>query len=245
MPLPKFEYPIYTLTVPSTNEEIKFRPFTVKEQKNLMSVLEFKETSAVINAMEEIIKVCTFDKLLLNNLESYDVEYVFIQIKARSTGDKLFPTYVCRNKIDGKECGTKIKTSINLLETKIIKDDSIDKTIHLTDTISVKFKYPKFNSYFKHINIFGKDLDDIINIDDLLFECIDTVYDDDKIYKPDIDFTMEEAKVFFESFTPSHYEKLTTFFSNIPRIEYKINLKCPSCGTHEKIELNGINDFLD
>lgn len=250
MALPKLDYATYDVVVPSTKQTIKYRPYTVKEQKILIQALEFKEETNVINTISGIVDVCTFNKLKLDDLAAFDIEYLFLHIKARSTGDNISVNYICRNKIDSvsengepesKECSTKIKTSINLLKAEVVSN-KVNDLIKLSDSVAIKLKYPNFGTYRKNINLYS--VTELVNVPEVLFDCIEYVLNSEEILKPELDFSREECNDFIEDLSVESVEGIIEFFHNIPTLKYSMKLKCPKCGMEEHIKLDGIDDFL-
>lgn len=262
MPLPKFEYPEYTLKLPSSGQEIKFRPFIVKEQKNLMTALELKDEQTIINTLCGIVDACTFNKLDINSLPAIDIEYIFLQLKAKSTSDIIPITYICENEVEKDipyetinpdtnetiteykkeihQCGNKIKGSVNLLNIEVEKP-SVSNIIRLNPVMGMKLRFPTFGTYRKHSKIFSED---IVDLHSLVYECIEYIFSGDDILKPEEDFTRDECLDFFDQLTPESLEDIINFFNNIPRLKYSIKLKCSKCGHEETIPLEGIQDFL-
>lgn len=262
MSLPKFEYPEYTLKLPSTGQEIKYRPFIVKEQKNLMTALELKNEDAIINALTGIVKACTFNKLDIDKLPAIDIEYIFLQLKAKSSSDILPLTYICENEIETnvehktintetneeqieittelKPCGNKIRGSINLLNVEVERPN-VSHVIKINATSGVKLNFPSFGIFKANTKLFDENT---LNFNSLIFDCVDYIYNGDEILKPNEDFTKEECLEFLDNLTPDILEEIIEFFNKIPKLKYSINLKCNKCNHFEVVPLEGIYDFL-
>jgi hypothetical protein len=148
MALPKLEVPKYTMTLPSSGEVIEYRPFLVKEEKNLMIAQETGEGSTVFNALKDIVKACTFNKLDVNKVATYDMEYAFIKIRSKAVGETADIQIAC------EESGKKVPVTINLDDVYIQKADDfesekVDSSSDLTTTIKslIKNIYDADNVY--------------------------------------------------------------------------------------------------
>ena len=137
MALPKLETPTYELTLPSNNKKIKYRPFFVKEHKVLMTLKDADYTE-INRVIKELIDVCTFKQLDLDDLANFDIEYLFINLRAKSVGETLDLIINC-------ECGNKIEHTANLLDAKVVKNKTHNNKIQLTDTIGIEMRYPTFS----------------------------------------------------------------------------------------------------
>ena len=231
MALPALNTPTYTLELPSTNEIVEFRPFLVKEHKILMSLSKssYDEVSRVV---KDVINVCTFNKLDLKNLPSFDIEYLFVNLRAKSIGEKIAININC------EKCDTKIKTNIDLNNVKVIKSDkNISNKVLIRDNTGITLNYPKFEEIVKAAD----DISDKSQIFDLVASCIDNVFVDDKVYD---DFTQKEAQEFLSQFTQDEFAKIEGFFESIPKVILHIESTCPKCEHVNKSKLQGLQNFF-
>ena len=145
MALPKIDVPTYEIELPISKIKIKYRPFLVKEQKNLLMALESNESQSIQQNVYDILYNCTLTEGIdINKLPIIDVEYYFINLRGKSVGEVVESRYRCNNEVDGKTCNNIMEQEINLLDIKVEQND-IPSEIQITDKISVKMKYPEFN----------------------------------------------------------------------------------------------------
>jgi hypothetical protein len=241
MGLPKIDSPVYELDLPLSKKHIRFRPFLVKEQKNLLMAFEADDADTINNNIRQVLINCTIDgKIDIDNLPIVDVEYYFLQLRARSVSEIVDATYRCNNEVNDEECGNAMKTKINILEMKVEKDESIKDIIQLTDSISVKLKYPPFSAIRKAANT--------DNITDLAFEMImdsiDVIYDGQQSYLAK-DYSREELTEFLESLNQQQFKKIEYFFENLPKLNKQFTLKCSKCGFDHDLYYEGLESFFD
>lgn len=230
MSLPKLNTPTYELTLPSTGQKITYRPFLVKEHKILMTLSEADEaeTSRVV---KELIKVCTFDKIDPNKLPHFDIEYLFLNLRARSIGELVDVVVNCI-------CGNKIDTTFSINDLKVEKPDNHNNKILLTSNIGVEMRYPTFDDVLKIY-----ESDDNQKIVDLIIECIKGVYDQDNYWEAK-DQPKEELSEFVYSLTKTQFDKLEEFFTSAPKIVQVIETDCKQCGKHNVSRLEGLRNFF-
>ena len=230
MALPVLETPTYTLNLPSTEQEVKFRPFLVKEHKILMSLTNSSHDE-VSRVIKELIDVCTFNALNLNNLPSFDIEYLFVSLRSKSIGEVIPITLKC------KKCDTEIKTDIDLNKIRVEKGKNIDPKINIRDNTGITLNYPKFEEIVKAAD----DTSDKSKIFDLVASCIDNVFVGDKVYD---DFTQKEAQEFLSQVTQDEFAKVEEFFENIPKVYQDVEATCPNCGTLNETKIQGLQNFF-
>lgn len=240
MALPKIDTPIYDIVLPLSNRTIRFRPFLVKEQKNLMMALEADDRDTIEKNIKQVLNNCAVTEVDIDKLPVVDVEYYFLQLRARSVGEIVDNTYICNNVVDDVECKNKMKVEFNLLDLKIEKNESISDVIQLTDKISLKLKYPEFATVEK---LSQKD-----NAVDVAFQIvvdsIEYIFDGEQYYYAN-ESTPEELMQFIESLSQEQFSHIEKFFDNLPRLNKKIEMKCSKCGFEHKIELEGLESFFE
>ena len=229
MALPKLETPIYELTLPSTGEKISFRPFLVKEYKILLTSLD-AENAEINRVVSELVDACTFNKLKIDTLANFDIEYIFLNMRAKSIGEITNLLLNCNN------CDNQISIDLNLTEATVEKSEGHVSKINLTEDIIVEMRYPKFDEM---INIYQNFKSD--KIVEMLSDCIKTVYTEDKIYD---DYTKEEMLEFVNSFSKSQFELIENFFLTMPKLVQHIEQDCDKCGTHNTMTLEGLQNFF-
>jgi len=234
MALPKLQTPEYRLTLPSTQEEIKFRPFLVKEQKILMIAQESGEERQIADAMSELVSGCTFGTVDANVNPLYDIEYVFLQVRAKSAGEKVKLKLLCP---DDQE--TYVEVEINLEDIGVQMSVEHSTVIDLTDDIKINFRYP----LLKDIEGMKRDTGDFDKMLHLIYVCIDTVSFGEEITNK-IDMTKSEITEFIESFNTGQLEKVMNFFGSMPRVRHVIDVVNPKTKVKGEVLLEGIESFL-
>jgi hypothetical protein len=239
MALPKIDAPIYELILPLSKKQIRFRPFLVKEQRNLMMAMESEDKETMEKNIKQVLHNCTLtENVDIDSLPIVDVEYYFIQLRARSVGEVVDNKYRCENVVEDKTCGNMMNVKFNLLDIKVDHNDIKDE-IQLTDTISIKLAYPKFSV-----------LDASKNIEtatDMAFEMIVSsivnIYDGEQFYYAN-EVAKEELVEFIESLNQEQFGKIEDFFSNLPKLNKTLEMDCGKCGYHHTIEVEGLENFF-
>jgi len=235
MALPKLETPVYTLNLPSTDEEIKFRPFLVKEQKRLMMAQESDSTTETIDAITRLINDCTFNKLDGNKIAMFDAEYVFLQVRSKSVGSKVELNITCP---DDKK--TKVPHTLDLDEINVAMFDDHTNEVQLTENIKVIFKYPLLSTFTKY-STKSSTADMMFK---LIEECIDEVHFKEEITNR-VDMSSKELTEFIESLSTDQFMQMTKFFETMPRLRHKIEVKNPKTEVTSEVMLEGIESFLE
>tara|TARA_R100001591_G_scaffold26658_2_gene36859 strand:+ start:133 stop:831 length:699 start_codon:yes stop_codon:yes gene_type:complete len=231
MALPVLETPTFELTLPSTQEIVKYRPFLVKEHKILLS-LEKTGAKNIVKTVKDLINVCTFNKLNVDKLPNYDVEYLFLNLRAKSIGELVDVNITC-------VCDEKIKTLVDLNKIKIENENKINSNIvDLGNNLKAKLRYPNFDEMMDiYENI------DTEKVFEVIGKCVDEVHEGNKIHS---NFTQEELNTFILSLTKKQFSSIEEFFVNLPKVTYDDEIKCkkPECGNINKIRLEGIEHFF-
>lgn len=227
--------PKYEMVIPSTKKKVRFRPFLVKEQKVLLLAFESKDKRGIVRAILDTIESCIEEKIDVYKLATFDVDYAFSQIRAKSVGE------VVHLNIDCSKCEVKNEASLNLdkIEVDVKKQNMIVK---LTDTISLKFKYPDYN-YFINDNKFFTNESDIDSVLDIIISCLDSIQTNDENLSI-ADEPREEVQRFIESLTADQFEKVKDFINTIPKLTHQIKFKCINCGEENTRIVEGLEDFF-
>jgi hypothetical protein len=240
MALPKIDTPTYNLTLPLSKKNITFRPFLVKEQKNLLMAMESDEKESIEHNVRQVLTNCTLTKGIdIEKLPVIDIEFYFLNLRAKSVGEVVENKYKCNNQVNDKICGNIMESSLNILDLKVtnIKEDA--DLIQLTDKISIKLKYPEF-SVIKRIS-------KLTNSTDIAFEMIadsvEYIYDGEQMYYAS-ETPRKELVEFIESLNQQQFSKMEDFFSNLPKLEKKIEIKCSRCGHEHKLDVEGLESFF-
>ena len=230
--LPKLEVPTYDVVIPSTKKEVTIRPFLVKEEKILMVAQESNSTKQVLNAMKDIITACTFSKVDANTLTSYDVEYLFLQLRAISVGETADLKFKC------SECAAETEATINLKEIEIWRPSSaVDSTIQLTDAVGITLKSLSLEDMSR---IDGNDENDITENIALVIE---SIFDENTVYLAK-DSSKEDLHSFINTLTHNQLEKIQHFLNNQPKLSYVHKFDCASCAHKNESTLEGIQSFF-
>ena len=146
MPLPKIATPTYSLELPSTGKEINYRPFLVKEEKLLVLALESEDNKQITTAIKTVIKSCVSTKgIKVENLPTFDIEFLFLNIRGKSVGEELEVNIVCP---DDKV--TEVPVSIDLDDIQVQKVDDHTNQIKIDDNIMMEMKYPSLDQFIKN-----------------------------------------------------------------------------------------------
>lgn len=235
--LPKVEVPTYELTLPSVNKTVKYRPFLVKEEKILFIALETGKENDMVNALKDIISNCTFNTIDPSKLPIFDIEYIFINIRAKSLGEKAKFRVLCPD--DNK---TYTDVEIDLSKVDVHVDDKHNNKIIIDEykKLGIVLKYPTLDSY-KVVN--SKSLNTVENIFSTLIKSVDHIFEGDKIY-PAKDITENELKEFFESLPQENFMKLKDFFDTMPRLKAEVEVENPTTKVKSKVVFSGLADFF-
>ena len=239
MALPKIDVPTYEIELPISKIKIKYRPFLVKEQKNLLMALESNESQSIQQNVYDILYNCTLTEGIdINKLPIIDVEYYFINLRGKSVGEVVESRYRCNNEVDGKTCNNIMEQEINLLDIKVEQSD-VPSEIQITDKISVKMKYPEFNVV--------KDSLKYDNISDVTFNMIansiEYIYDGEQFYYSH-EAAPGELLEWVEGLNQEQFAKIEYFFNNLPRLKKTVDMTCSKCGFHHVIDVEGLENFF-
>jgi len=240
MALPKLDVPTYEVTLPLSQKKIKYRPFTVKEQRNLLMAMESDETETIQQAVGDILHNCSLTDVDIDGLPIIDVEYYFLHLRAKSVGEIVDSRYKCNNVVDDKTCNNIMETKIDLMKVNVEKSTEVSPEIQITDKFTVKLRYPDFSSV-KNVLKFS-------NVNELTFGVIagsiEYIYDGEQYYYA-AESTQEELMEFVESLNQEQFAKIEEFFNNLPKLRQTIDMKCKKCGFEHHITVEGLESFFD
>jgi hypothetical protein len=238
--LPKIDTPIYELTLPLSKKNIKFRPFLVKEQKNLMMAIEADDKETIERNIKQVLQNCTVtENIDIEKLPVIDVEYYFIQLRARSVGEIVENKYICNNEVNGEKCGNKMDVNLNLLDIQIENNPEYSDIIEITNKISIKLKYPEFSTIEKI-----KEKDSSVDVAfQMIIDSIEYIYDGDQYYYAN-ESTPKELMEFVEQLNTEQFSKIEQFFDNLPKLNKKVEIKCSKCGYDHTIVIEGLESFF-
>lgn len=240
MTLPVIDLPTYEIKVPSTGQTIKIRPFRVKEEKLLLIAAESNDEQEIINTTKQILNNCILSEDVdVTKLPFFDIDYIFITLRAKSIGESIDIKFTCNNLVDNYTCGNVFPAKIDISNCKIVKDDSVKSKIELSPTISVNMKYPTYTE-MKLITESKKPIDVEINI---IAACIDRITNKDKVYTRK-DMTKEEIISFIENLSQEQYSKLEHYIENFPTFVVTTEAVCDKCGYHHHLEYKEFESFF-
>jgi hypothetical protein len=250
MPLPKIDLPIFELKLVSESKPIKFRPFLVKEEKLLLMALQSGKEEDILKTIKQVVNNCLLEELDIDRIPIFDIEYLFLNIRARSVGEKVETFFVCRN-VTGKKtnedgieeddyCMHMMPVEVNILEIKPPIED-LPKKIHITKDIGIELKYPTLSSY-KSIQEMALS-EGTQEVFDMIYDCTEYVYDENEVYYMN-ETSKEEFFAFLESLTQEQFEKIINFFEKLPTVSYDVKHACQKCGHQHNLHMEGLNDFF-
>jgi hypothetical protein len=233
MALPKLETPTYTLTLPSNDEEVKYRPFLVKEQKRIMMAQESENEKEMIDAMKQLIRDCTFKKVDPNVCPVFDAEYIFLQIRSKSVGEKVRVNVTCP---DDKK--TKVEKEIDINDIRVSVFEDHTNEVQVTDNIKMIFDYPLLSSYGKYNKANPNEIAfTIIN------DCVREIHFGEDIHNRK-DITNKELTDFVDSLSTEQFTNVMTFFNTMPKLRHVFEVENPKTKVKSEIVLEGLRSFL-
>ena len=232
MAIPKLETPVHNLILPSSGEQIKFRPFLVKEQKLLILAEESKNQDELYDTLKTIIDNCTFNKLPIKSLPMFDIEYLFLKVRAKSVGSKINVNVTCA---DDNE--TKVQTEVDLDDVEIQMDEQHTNIIQISDDIKLVMQYPILEDVKKLKNTSTLEMFNIIN------KCVKELHHGEKIYNGP-DMSEKDLNDFFESMSPDQFNQVNEFFDSMPRLRHYVTVVNPNTKIESKVLMEGLDNFL-
>ena len=238
MPLPKIATPTYELELPSTGKTVQYRPFLVKEEKLLVIALESEDTKQITTAIKAVIKACIKTRgVKVEALPTFDIEYLFLNIRGKSVGENLDVNIICP---DDKE--TEVKVNINLDDIKCHKNEGHTNKIKLDDNLMMEMKYPSLDEFIKS----NFDLDEKNQMDqsfDLIASCIGKIYSEEEVWAAE-DCTKKEMSEFLESMNSSQFKEIETFFETMPKLSHTLKVTNPKTKVESEVVLEGLASFF-
>jgi hypothetical protein len=238
MPLPKISTPTYELELPSTGQTVQYRPFLVKEEKVLVIALESEDTKQITNAIKNVIKNCILTKSIkVETLPTFDIEYLFLNIRGKSVGEELEVNIICP---DDEETSTKV--NINLDDIKVQKNEEHTNRIRVDSSIMMEMKYPSLDQFIKN----NFDFNDSSAMDqsfDLIASCIDKIYTEDEVWAA-ADVTEKELVEFLDQMNSSQFKEIEKFFETMPKLSHKILVINPKTKVESEVVLEGLASFF-
>tara|TARA_Y100000385_G_scaffold225175_1_gene235542 strand:- start:459 stop:1166 length:708 start_codon:yes stop_codon:yes gene_type:complete len=234
MALPELNTARYKVEVPSTGQEISYRPYLVKEEKLLMMAMESNDSKVIMQTTIDIIKTCVFDDIDVESLAMFDIETLFLALRSKSVGEKIDLNMKC------EECqhGNEVQIDFDAIQAPVVTDDN--KQLMLTDTVGVVLKYPSVKDIDSLSDIGDNEMDAAMT---MLIACIDSIFDEDNVYDAKSE-TTKELRNFVESLNSEQFQNLSEFFGDMPALSSLIEYNCKSCGKANSQELKGLQSFF-
>ena len=234
MGLPKLDTPTYRLTLPSTGEEIQYRPFLVKEQKLLMMAQESKEDQQIVDTVGNLVQSCTFEKIDIENSPLFDIEYIFLQIRGKSIGEKVELNLICP---DDEKTTVSIEIDINDIDVQMT--DGHTNEVEITDTVKLFLKYP----ILKDLKGVGANESQIKQIFSILTQCVHEIHYGEQIFSR-IDISEKDIDEFIDQLTTDQFGGITNFFDTMPKLRHVIPITNPKTGVESEVVVEGLASFL-
>ena len=241
--LPKLDVPIYSVNLISTGKPIRFRPFLVKEQKLFLMTAESADGNEMISTIRQVLKNCVLDEIDIDSLPTFDLEFLFMHLRARSVEEVVELNYKCNNRVKGEEgqektCSGVVNLKVNILEIEPTKNPKHEKKIQINNDLGIVFKYPTFEMFQKYEKMSESEV--MINI---LVDCIDYIFDKEQVYYAK-DTSRKELEEFVDNLQQKDLEKFKDFFDTMPEIKKDVHFKCPKCSYEEDITIKGMQSFF-
>ena len=240
MPLPTIETPTYELKMPSSGKKIKYRPFLVKEEKILIIALESRNQNEITNAVKDVLKKCILTRgIKVDDLPTFDIEYIFLNIRAKSIGEDIRLTVTCP---DDRE--TQVPVTIYVDEIKVTKPEGHTNDVVIDDKLTLRMKYPSLNQFVE--NNFEVDDDPEVLVNKtfkVVADCMDTVFTEEDAWEAK-DYTSAERVKFVEQLNSKQYKKVENFFATMPKLSHTIEVVNPNTKKKSSVVLEGLADFF-
>ena len=240
MPLPTISTPTYELILPSSDRKIKYRPFLVKEEKILIIAMESQDTKQIARAVKDVISKCILSKgIKVERLSTFDIEYLFLNIRGKSVGEQIEVMVTCPD--DGK---TQVPTSINIDSIKVQKDEDHSPDIVLDDIYTLRMKYPSLNQFIE--TNFAIASDQKVTVDDsfkVIASCIDMVFSAEESWSAS-DCTEKELNDWLGTLDSKQFKHIETFFETMPKLSHTVKVTNPKTKVESDVTLEGITNFF-
>jgi hypothetical protein len=240
MALPLQNTPTYNMVVPSTKQKIRFRPFLIKEEKSLLIAQQSEDMMVMVDTLKNVIRGCVLDKIDVDKLATFDIEYIFTQIRARSVGENVDILVQCDEDHGELNEKARVKIIIDLSTIQVITPEGHTNKIQLFDDVGMVMKYPTVEVLTRLENTETEDIEAVFAI---VADSVDMIYQGDEIFHAE-ETPHEEILQFLNNLTSDQFAKVQQFFSTMPKIKKDIEYKCPVCGKEHKKTLEGMESFF-
>ena len=240
MPLPTIATPTYELILPSTGKKIKYRPFLVKEEKVLILALESQDQSEITNAVKDVLKKCIMTRgIKVDSLPTFDIEYIFLNIRAKSIGESIKVVVKCPD--DGV---TEVPVTIYVDEIEVSKPEGHTTDIVLDKTMTLRMKYPSLSQFIEsNFDVSMTPEETVEKTFKVIADCMDTVFTAEDAWEAK-DYTVKERLAFIEQLNSKQYKDVERFFSTMPKLSHSVEVENPNTGVKNTVVLEGLADFF-
>ena len=241
MPLPKINTPTYELTLPSNRKKVRYRPFLVREEKILVLALESEDQKQITDAIIQIIGDCLITKNVdVTKLPTFDIEYLFLNVRSKSVGESVEVNITCPD--DGK---TKVETSINIDDIKVVKSKNHKLIVKLDEKYSMKLKYPSLDQFIENNFDFemAEPNESVSAAMSMLSSCIDMIYDEEESWDAS-ESTKEELDEFIDQLNTKQFQQVEEFFRTMPKLSHTLKVTNPQTGVESEVVLEGLASFF-
>jgi len=232
MALPQLNSARYEITIPSQGRSVSYRPYLVKEEKILMVALESQDQNMIMRAIKDVIEQCVYDDIDVNKLAVFDIETLFLALRAKSVGENMDLKIKCT------ECESLVDVSVNVDDIEIPQINT-DNVVMLTETIGVTLRYPSFEM----VSNIGDDVDTVDGAFKMIADCIDTIFEDDAVHNAS-DVSKKEMDEFLENLNSDQFKKMSAYFEDMPSLKHDLTYTCQSCTKTNNMELKGLQSFF-
>lgn len=237
MSLPMNVTPTYTLTIPSTKKKLKYRPFLVKDEKALLIAQQSEDQSVMLDTLRDVIKACAKEEIDVDKLASFDIEYIFTQLRSVSVGELVDLVFHCDTCTD-EDAKAVVQFNLNTLKVEIPKGHT--NKIPLFNDVGVVMKYPSFDVMKQLVKSEAEEMDQAFEI---IAGCIDYIYTSEEVF-PVKDVRKEEVIEFLNNLTSTQYELIQQFFRSIPTLRADVKYTCPVCNKEHDKYMEGLSSFF-
>jgi hypothetical protein len=238
MPLPKIATPTYELELPSTGETVQFRPFLVKEEKLLVIALESEDTKQITTAIKTVIKNCILTKnIKIENLPTFDIEYLFLNIRGKSVGEQIEVNIICPD-----DEVTQVLVKIDIDSIQVQKNEEHTNQIRVDKNIMMEMKYPSLDQFIKSNFDFTNE-NAMEQSFDLIASCISKIYTEEEVWAAS-DVTKKELSDFLDQMNSNQFKQIESFFETMPKLSHKIKVKNPDTNVESEVVLEGLASFF-
>jgi hypothetical protein len=240
MPLPTIATPTYELKLPSTGKKVKYRPFLVKEEKILILALESQDPNEITNAVKDVLKKCIITRgIKVDDLPTFDIEYLFLNIRAKSIGELIELKVTCPD--DGE---TQVDVQLYVDEIEVNRPEGHKPDIVLDDKMTLRMKYPSLTQFIEtNFEIEETPQDTVNKTFKVIADCMDTVFTEEDAWDAK-DYTFKERVEFIEQLNSKQYKEVEKFFATMPKLSHTIKVTNPETKVESEVKLEGLSDFF-